>query len=186
MTYPWSLFDATEKKIQRVKKFVDKTAVVEAGATIKGEVAVGPGSFIKNGVYIEGPVYIGANCKIGPNCYIRSGSVIGDNCHIGNAVEIKNSIFFGNTNAGHLSYIGDSIIGENCNFGAGAITANLRLDEAPVKVTIKNQRISTGRRKMGVIIGDDVKTGIHVSMMPGVCISSGSRIRAHEIVKRDV
>lgn len=186
LTYPWSLFTAAENKFRQMKKSTDKTAIIEAGATIKGEVFIGPNTVIKAGSYIEGPVHIGSGCRIGPNCYIRQQTIIGDNCHIGNGVEVKNSIFFGNTNAAHQSYIGDSIIGENCNFGSGTITANLRLDDLPVKVSIKDARIQTSRKKLGAIIGDDVKIGVNVSIMPGVCISSGSRINAHQLVKRDI
>lgn len=186
LTYPWSLFDATEKKFKEMKKLIDKSAIVENGSVLKGEVFVGPNSVVKSGSYIEGPVHIGSNCVIGPNCFLRPNTAIGDNCHIGNAVEIKNSILFGKTNVSHLSYIGDSIVGENCNFGAGTITANLRLDEAPVKSTVKGQRVHTGRKKLGAIIGDNVKTGINSSIMPGVSISANSKINAHELVKRDI
>lgn len=81
-----------------------------------------------NGSYIEGPVIIGEECKIGPNCYIRPYTSIGDKCHIGNACEIKNSIIMNNSNIPHQNYVGDSIIGENCNLGAGTKIANLRFD----------------------------------------------------------
>ena len=65
-----------------------------------------------------GDVIIGDNCKVGPNCYIRGSTAIGDKCHVGQAVEIKNSILLPGTNVGHLSYLGDSILGEKVNFGA--------------------------------------------------------------------
>jgi bifunctional UDP-N-acetylglucosamine pyrophosphorylase/glucosamine-1-phosphate N-acetyltransferase len=86
----------------------------------------------------------------------------------------------------HLSYIGDSIIGERCNLGAGTITANLRLDEKPIRMLVKGELIETGLRKLGVIMGDDVKTGINVSIMPGVKIRSGAFVAAGEVVARDI
>ncbi len=186
IAFPWNLLSANEKKTSQMKGGIDKTAVVEKGAVLKGEVFIGQKAIVKSGSYIEGPVYIGDNCIIGPNCYLRAGAVIGSGCHIGNAVEVKNSIFFGSSNAGHLSYVGDSIIGHGCNLGAGTITANLRFDDTAVKVTIKGERLSSDRRKLGVIMGDNVKTGINVSILPGVSISSGSWINAHELVSRDV
>ncbi len=186
VTFPWSLLAANEKKIKTMKGSVGKSATVEKGAVLKGEVFVGAGSVIKSGAYIEGPVCIGADCTIGPNCYIRAGTVLGDKCYVGNAVEIKNSVYFGSTHTGHLSYVGDSIIGENCNLAAGTITANLRFDDAHVKATIKGEKMSTGRRKMGVIMGDNVKTGINVSIMPGVCVSSGKWIGPHQLVEKDI
>ena len=79
------------------------------------------------------------------------------------------------TKIGHLSYVGDSVIGSNCNFGAGTIVSNLRHDKANIKSYIKSQREDSGRRKLGVIMGDDVKTGIHTTIYPGTVIESGYR-----------
>ena len=87
---------------------------------------------------------------------------------------------------GHLSYIGDSIIGENCNFGAGTITANLRFDGKSIKMRIKGEMVSTGRRKMGVVMGDDVETGIGVLLMPGIKIGCSSWIGPNIVVYKDV
>jgi bifunctional UDP-N-acetylglucosamine pyrophosphorylase/glucosamine-1-phosphate N-acetyltransferase len=141
---------------------------------------------IKTGAYIEGPALIGENAVIGPNCYIRAYTSIGKNVKIGNAVEIKNSIIMDNTNVGHLSYVGDSVIGRESNFGAGTITANLRHDNADISVTVKGKRVSSGRRKLGAIIGDNVKTGIGTSISPGVILHQGVRTGIGVIVDRDI
>lgn len=184
VTYPWSLLEANEKLLAKMKGNIE--GVVEHGATLKGEVYVGKGSIVKSGSYIEGPVWVGENSTVGPNCYLRASTIIGNNCYVGNAVEIKNSIIMNGTHVGHLSYVGDSVVGEKCNFGAGTITANLRHDGQPVKMTVKGERISTGRRKMGAVMGHGAKTGIHVSIMPGVKIKSGGMIAPHTNVERDV
>ncbi len=184
--YPWSLLEANEYFVGKIKGAIAKSAVVEKGATLKGEIIVGEGTIIKNGVYIEGPAIFGKNCVIGPNCYIRASTVIGDNSHVGNAVEIKNSIIGDNTNVAHLSYVGDSIIGDNCNLGAGTITANLRHDWKNIKCMVKGELKDTGRQKLGVIMGDNCKTGIHTSFGPGVKISACCMTLPGEIVKRDV
>ena len=123
---PWDLLEAN-KMIQSQQKGKIEGAV-EEGAVIKGETIIKTGAIIKAGAYIEGPAIIGVNSVIGPNCYIRAYTSIGKNVKIGNAVEIKNCIIMDDTNIGHLSYVGDSIIGRNSNFGAGTITANLRHD----------------------------------------------------------
>jgi UDP-N-acetylglucosamine diphosphorylase / glucose-1-phosphate thymidylyltransferase / UDP-N-acetylgalactosamine diphosphorylase / glucosamine-1-phosphate N-acetyltransferase / galactosamine-1-phosphate N-acetyltransferase len=183
IAYPWELFEVNKTVLENMKNEINGT--VEKCAIIKGNVIIGKNTIIKAGVYIEGPVYIGENCKIGPNCYLRNGTSIGNNCHIGNAVEIKNSIIMDNSNVPHLSYIGDSIIGRNCNLGAGTTTANLRFDNKTIKCTTKT-RIDTGLRKFGAIICDNVKTGINVSLMPGIVISANSQIMPGEIVKRDI
>jgi NDP-sugar pyrophosphorylase family protein len=125
------------------------------------------GTKILPGVVIEGDVIIGDNCKIGPNCYIRGSTAIGDNCHIGQAVEIKNSIVLSGTSVGHLSYLGDSILGEKVNFGAGTITSNLRHDGGAHRSPVEGRMVDTGRRKLGVIVGDGLHTGIHTAFYPG-------------------
>jgi len=91
-------------------------------------------------------------------------------------VEIKNSIVMSRTNIPHLSYVGDSVIGERCNFGAGTKVANLRLDEKEVQVVVDGQKTSSGRRKLGVIMGDDVKTGINATIDVGTIIGEGTMI----------
>jgi len=117
-------------------------------------------------------VIIGQNCDIGPNCYIRPSTAIGDSCHIGNAVEVKNSIIMKGTKFPHYNYVGDSVIGEDCNFGAGTKIANLRLDKQEIWVA----DINTGRRKLGAIIGDGVETGINA------CINIGSMIGSNTLI----
>jgi len=99
---------------------------------------------------------------------------------------VKNSIIGNGTHAAHLSYIGDSIIGSNCNLGAGTITANLRLDKASIRVKIKGKSEDSGRRKLGVMIGNEVEIGIGVLLMPGVKIGNNSWIGAGTIVNEDI
>ena len=183
---PQNLLDANEIVMKTVKHIKSKKATIEKYAVLKGKVAVGEGTLIKSGAYIEGPVHIGKNCVIGPNCYIRGYSAIMDNCKIGNAVELKNSIIMANTNIGHLSYVGDSIIGEYCNFGAGTKVANLRFDNQQVSIEVKNKMRASGRRKLGCIMGDCVKTGINVSIMPGRSIYPGAYIDAGSTVRNTI
>lgn len=135
---------------------------------------------------LEGPALIMSGADIGPNCYIRPFTTIGRNSRIGNACEVKNSIVMDDSRVPHLSYIGDSIIGERCNLGAGTIVANLRLDEQPIKMMVKDSLVNTGKRKLGVIMGDDVETGVNCSLMPGVKIGSRARIGPGVVVYRDV
>lgn len=186
ISYPWDLVEANEYFIGKMKGKIALSAVIEKGATLKGEISVGERTIIKNGAYIEGPAIIGEDCVVGPNCYIRAFTVIGNHSHIGNAVEIKNSLIGDNTNVAHLSYVGDSIIGDNCNLGGGTITANLRHDWKNIKCLIKGELKDTGRQKLGVIMGDGCKTGIHTSLYPGVKINAGCMTLPGEIVKRDL
>ncbi len=159
---------------------------VHSRAVIEGILHLGPGSRILPGVFIEGNVIIGADCKIGPNCYLRGSTSIGDRCHIGNAVEIKNSLILSGTNVGHLSYVGDSVLGEKVNFGAGTITSNFRHDGKNHRTEVDGVLIDTGRRKFGSILGDGVHTGINTSIYPGRKLWPGTTTRPGEIVQRDV
>lgn len=185
ITYPWNLLDANEFFISKIEEN-ELLGKIESNVYVGEKVKIGKGTIIKSGSYIEGNVIIGEDCKIGPNCYIRGYTSIGDNCHIGNGVEIKNSIIFDNSNAPHLNYVGDSIIGSNCNLGAGSITANLRHDNKNVLVYVKNKFFDTKRRKFGAIIGDYVKTGIGTLIYPGRKISANKTTRPGEIVKENI
>jgi bifunctional UDP-N-acetylglucosamine pyrophosphorylase/glucosamine-1-phosphate N-acetyltransferase len=138
------------------------------------------------GSYIEGPVSIGDNCKIGPNCYIRPHTSIGNNCHVGNACEIKNSIIMDYSNTPHQNYVGDSVIGQNCNLGSGAKVANLRLDKKNIVVVLNCNKIDTKRRKLGVVIGDNVQIGINSMMNVGSIIGNNVFIGPGAIVNGEI
>ena len=181
---PWDLLEANERALLNQQHRIKGT--VEAGATLKGPVWLEDNASIKPGCYIEGPVYIGRGSKVGPNSRLRPCTSIGDDAVVGAACEIKNSIIMNGTKIPHLSYIGDSIIGENCNIAAGTITANIRLDEKVLAVKVKGRLQETGRRKLGAIIGDGAQTGINVSMMPGVRVGAGSLIGPGIVVYEDV
>ena len=172
--YPWHLLEATKAYLEKMKCGIRGEA--EENVVLKGKVCIGEGTKIMSGTYIEGPVLIGKNCKIGPNAYIRPYTVIGDNCHIGNSSEIKASIIMNGSKVPHFNYVGDSVIGENCNLGAGTKVANLRLDEKNIRVVVKDKIVDTGRRKLGVIMGDYVHTGINVSIDVGTMIGSYAAI----------
>ena len=116
----------------------------------------------------------------------RSYTAIGDNCHVGNACEIKNSVIMNNTNIPHLNYVGDSIIAENCNLGAGTKIANLRLDKKTVYVTIDGNRIDTGRGKFGAVIGDSVQIGINATINVGTVIGNNCFIGQSAVVKGEI
>jgi bifunctional UDP-N-acetylglucosamine pyrophosphorylase/glucosamine-1-phosphate N-acetyltransferase len=182
--YPWSLLEANEFLVGGLKESRIE-GLVEEGAIIKGKIVLGKDSVIRSGAYIDGNVFIGEKTTLGPNCLIRGKTSIGNNCYVGNAVEVKNCVIGDGTKIGHLSYCADSIIGGDCNFGAGTITANLRHDKADVKVMIKGEKIDAGRRKLGVIMGDKCKTGIHTSFYPGRKMGPETFTLPGEVVKAD-
>ena len=173
---PWDMLDANLTLTGNFSTELKGT--VEEGVTLQGTVIVGEGSVVKSGTYIEGPCIIGKNCRIGPHAYIRGATSIGDDCHIGHCSEIKNSIIMNGTKIPHFNYIGDSIIGTECNFGAGTKIANLRNDHANVRVCGKDTR----RKKFGAVIGDGVQFGINCSINVGTMIGSNARFAPNSYI----
>ena len=170
LSYPWDLLTINESLLAGIES--QNLGEIEENVVIKGAVSIGENTVVRSGSYIAGPVIIGQNCEIGPNCYIRPFTAIADSCHIGNAVEVKNCIIMEGSKFPHHNYVGDSIIGEGCNFGAGTKVANLRLDKKDIWIADVNTR----RRKLGAIVGDKVETGINVSINVGCLIGNNTHI----------
>jgi bifunctional UDP-N-acetylglucosamine pyrophosphorylase/glucosamine-1-phosphate N-acetyltransferase len=158
---------------------------VAEDADLRGSVVVEAGATVEPGVVIEGPALIRSGADVGPNAYIRGATLLDEGVHVGQSVELKNTVIRENTNVPHLSYVGDSVLGRNVNFGAGTTVANLRHDDADVKLTVKGERVSTGRRKFGVVVGDGAKTGIDSNLNAGVVLSTGATTGPGETVTRD-
>jgi bifunctional UDP-N-acetylglucosamine pyrophosphorylase/glucosamine-1-phosphate N-acetyltransferase len=118
----------------------------------------------------------GHNCVIAPTAVLREGVILGDNVYIGNFVEIKHSIILSNTRIPHLSYIGDAVIGNNVNFGAGSVCANFRFDEKKIVVTYKSFVYRTNLTKFSALVGDNVKIGANAVLLPGTLIEKNSYI----------
>jgi len=181
---PWELLDINEHYLEGMESEIQ--GEVEEGVIIHGPVFLGKKSVIRSGSYLMGPIHIGENCDIGPNSFLRKYTCIGNGVSVGNAVEIKNSIIMDGTNVNHLSYIGDSIIGAKCNIAAGTNIANLRFDDDNIKLTVKGNRLDSGRRKLGVIFADGVKTGINTSFNPGVKVGVNSMVGAGALISKDI
>lgn len=180
---PWELLAATERTLGTLDRTV--TGTVEDDVHIDGPVHIAAGARVRAGTYIEGPIVIGAGADIGPNAFLRGPAVVGSNVRIGHAVELKRSVIFADTAIGHLSYVGDSIVGAGVNFGAGTNVANLRHDDQTVRVTVKGERVDTGRRKFGVIVGDGTQTGINTSLNAGVVLGTDVTTHPGEVLTED-
>ncbi|WP_135829541.1 bifunctional sugar-1-phosphate nucleotidylyltransferase/acetyltransferase [Halorussus halobius] len=180
---PWELLEANEWKLGELDRRIDGD--VHADADLRGEVVVEAGATVDAGVVVEGPALIRSGASVGPNAYIRGSTLICENAHVGHSVELKNSVVGRGSHVAHLSYVGDSVLGREVNFGAGTNVANLRHDGEPVKMTVKGERVSTGRRKFGVVVGDRAKTGINTSLNPGVTLSEDATTAPGEAVTRD-
>jgi bifunctional UDP-N-acetylglucosamine pyrophosphorylase/glucosamine-1-phosphate N-acetyltransferase len=181
---PWDLLDANRWALTKMRHKVN--GLIENGAHLIGRVTVAESARVRSGAYVEGPAYIDEESDVGPNCYIRPCTSIGKKVRIGNACEVKNSIVMDGTHIGHLSYVGDSVVGEKCNIAAGTITANYRLDAKTIKMVVKDEVLDSGRTKLGVVFGDNVKTGINALFMPGVKVGNDSWIGPNVLVSRDL
>lgn len=157
-------------------------------------ISIGPGTTLEPGAYIKGPCIIGACCQIRHGAYIRGDAVIGDHCVIGHATEVKHSIFLNYAQAAHFAYVGDSILGNKVNLGAGTICANLKLDHSAIVIRYNGIVIETGLRKLGAILGDSTQIGCNTVLNPGAifgrgvlcyaCINAGGVVPANSTVSK--
>ncbi|MXV62543.1 NTP transferase domain-containing protein [Natronorubrum sp. JWXQ-INN-674] len=180
---PWELLEANEWKLSEADRRLEGR--VSGDAHLEGDVVVEAGATVKPGAVIEGPVVIRSGATVGPNAYVRGATLIGEGASVGNGVEVKNSVLSRGASVSHLSYVGDSILGRDVNFGAGTTVGNLRHDGANIEFTVKGERVSTNRRKFGVVAGDEVKTGINTSLTPGLKLDTGATTAPGEVVERD-
>lgn len=181
---PWDVLSTNANLLARSKRSVN--GKIERGVVIKGRVTIEKEATVNTGSVIEGPAWIGKGATLGPFAHIRASTSIGREAVIGNFCEIKNSVVMDGAHIRHLSYVGDSIIGERCNLGAGTVVANVKFNDKTVRMKIRDKLEDSGLRKLGVIIGDDVKTGINCSIMPGVRIASGATVPPGSVVSEDI
>jgi NDP-sugar pyrophosphorylase family protein len=175
--YPWeALLNLTsylkKQKLGKIEVEIPEGVFLENAKAI----SIGAGTVIEPGAYIRGPCIIGARCQIRHGAYIRGDLVAGDECIIGHATEVKHSILLNKAIAAHFNYVGDSILGNGVNLGAGVVLANLRLDHAAVKVSYDGQKIETTLKKLGAIIGDNAQIGCNTVLNPGTLVGKNSLI----------
>ncbi len=183
--YPWDLLRVNAQLLGALSAGEEMRPGAAVTETEDGLLICGEGTRILPGVYVEGTVLIGSDCKIGPNCYLRGSTCIGDGCRVGQAVEVKNSLLGHGASVGHLSYVGDSILGSRVNFGAGTTTSNLRHDGRNHRSMVDGELVDTGRRKFGTVVGDGVHTGINTTIYPGRKLGPGTTTLPGEVVERD-
>lgn len=185
LKYPWHILDVMEHFLAQAPGGIAPSAVISERATIEGKVIIGENVRVLENAVVRGPCYVGPDSVVGNNVLIRDGCHIGANCVVGFSTEVKHS-YIGDGCWFHHNYIGDSVIGDGCSFGAGTVTANFRLDEGHVAVGRGDEHMDSGRDKLGAIVGDGCKTGINVSIMPGVRIGPHSLVGPHVLLQRDL
>lgn len=184
ISYPWDLLEANRAALAIDEEVRDGNA--EVGVHLKGTVSLAEGSVVKSGSYVEGPVFIGEDSVVGPNAYLRPGTSLGRRVKVGSGCEVKNSIVMDESKIPHLSYVGDSVLGSDVSLGAGTITANLKFNDLNVISRVKGKMVDSGQRKLGAIFGDGARTGINVSIFPGVKVGADAWIGPGAVVRTDV
>ncbi|OGJ57420.1 hypothetical protein A3H22_02440 [Candidatus Peribacteria bacterium RIFCSPLOWO2_12_FULL_55_15] len=184
LKYPWHPLQILSSLLDiPLTPQIHPSVTIHTSAVVEGNVTIEKGVRIFPHATVRGPCFIGKNTIIGNNTLLW-GSSIGSSCVIGFGTEVKASIL-GNHVWTHSTYIGDSIIGDNVCFGAGSVVGNFRLDEGLIFSMVGQDRVQTGLKKLGTIIGDDCRIGIHVSMNPGIKIGRGSFVSAATVVTKD-
>lgn len=174
-TYPWQVVHNlphffSQLSLGSLQGNISKKAYLENAPLI----SIGEGTIIEPGAYIKGPCCIGKNCVIRHGAYLREHTFLGDECVIGHATEIKHSVFLNKACAPHFAYIGDSIIGNAVNLGAGVRCSNFRLDRKEISFFYQGEIIATHLKKLGAIIGDGSQIGCNVVLNPGTLIGQNS------------
>ncbi len=183
--YPWHLLDLLPLLLPKnAKPKIPKSCVIHRTAVIEGSVVLGENVKVMAHASVMGPCFIGDGTIIANNALVR-GSSIGRNCVIGYNTEVARSVL-GNDVWTHSSYLGDSVLGSDISLGAGTTTGNLRFDEGVISSIVQGQSVPTGHTKLGSMIGDHCRTGIHSCIAPGVKIGAGSFINSNVLVTTDV
>jgi bifunctional UDP-N-acetylglucosamine pyrophosphorylase/glucosamine-1-phosphate N-acetyltransferase len=177
LAFPWHILSAN-KMIMDAWQYaqIHKTAHIEGNVIIDGPVHIDENVMIESGAILRGPCYIGPNSYIGNNALIREYTSIGANSKIGFSVELKNCIIFGNSKIGRLSFIGDSVLGENVYIGAGTTTVNDDLNGETIKMKINGRFEDSKLKKLGAFVGDNTLIGSNIVLSPGTIINSGTKM----------
>lgn len=174
---PWTfLGDALDEILALIAADAIEIPLHPDAHLLGDRIAIGAGTQIHPGAVIEGPVWIGRGVQIRAGAYLRGGNWIGDGSVVGTNTELKRAVFLPGAKAPHQNYVGDSILGAGVNLGAGTILSNFRHDGRDITIPNGAERLPTGRRKLGAILGDGVLTGCNAVLHPGVVVGRGSQI----------
>ena len=172
VTYPW-------EALKSIKSFI-----LELGATLdpekfekRGEdVWIAKSATVFESAYIAGPCIIDEEAEVRHCAFIRGSVIVGKGSVVGNSTEVKNSVIFDNVQVPHYNYVGDSILGYRSHMGAGSIASNVKSDKTLVKVSVDGERLETGLKKFGAMLGDFVEVGCGSVLNPGTVIGKNSNI----------
>lgn len=172
VTYPWEVLPKIEEFIISLGKTLDKNEYEEKGENIW----IAKSAKVAPTAYIAGPAIIGKNAEIRHCAFIRGKAIVGEGAVVGNSTELKNVILFNKVQVPHYNYVGDSILGYKSHMGAGSITSNIKSDKKLVIIKNGKEKIETGLKKVGAMIGDEVEVGCGSILNPGSIIGAHTNI----------
>jgi len=170
--YPW-------EALAKIKDFILETGPQlpkDEFDEVSEHVWIAKDAVIYPNNYIGAPCIIGHKTEVRPGAFIRGSALVGDNCVVGNSTELKNVILFDNVQVPHYNYVGDSILGYKSHMGAGSITSNVKSDKKLVVVKCGEEKIETGLKKIGAMLGDRVEVGCNSVLNPGTIIGRDSNV----------
>lgn len=170
--YPWEVLPKIEAFILEL----GKTLSEDEYDCIDGNIWIAKSATIAPTASITGPCIIGKNTEVRQCAFIRGKAIVGENCVVGNSTELKNVILFNNVQVPHYNYVGDSILGFKSHMGAGSITSNVKSDKTKVTINYQGEKLNTGLKKMGAILGNYVEVGCNSVLNPGTVIGSNTNV----------
>ncbi len=172
--YVWDALKRLHEYIECIIKPEIQGTVLDGAYLIGENIQIGKGSVVEPGAYITGPTIIGEHTVVRNGAYIRGNVLVGDHCVVGHTSELKGAILLNYSGAPHFNYVGDSILGNYVNLGAGTKLSNLKLAKDTVHVKIDDTIYDSGLRKFGAILGDHAETGCNSVLNPGTLIGPRS------------
>ena len=182
VTYPWEVLPKIENFILELGKTLSEERYNKVGENVW----IAKTATVAKTAYIKGPAIIGENAEIRHCAFIRGKAIIGEGAVVGNSTEVKNSILFNKALAPHYNYVGDTILGYKAHMGAGSITSNVKSDKKLVVVKTETEKIETGLKKFGAMIGDEVEVGCGTVLNPGTVIGKKTNIYPLSSVRKVV
>ena len=179
VTYPWEI-------LTKISGFIVKlgaTLSLEEYDKIGENVWIAKDAKVFDSAYINGPVIIDHGAEVRHCAFIRGNAIVGKNCVVGNSTELKNVILFNNVQVPHYNYVGDSILGYKSHMGAGSITSNVKSDKTNVTIMIGDDKIETGLKKMGAMLGNYVEVGCNSVLNPGTVIGQHTNVYPLSMVR---
>ncbi len=185
LKYGFDLFSIKNYILNKLNNFISEKAEISKSAIIENNVFIEEGVKVLENAVIKGPCFIGKNAVIGTNALVRNKSCIEENAVVGSNIEVKNSLIMKNTTT-HSGLLEDSILGQNCRIAAGVLTANVRLDRSNIKSEVKGEKVDTGLKYFGILVGSNTDFGVRITTMPGIIIGSKCLIGPSTIVMKNL